>query len=103
MLRGRLLRVISLALLVVGLLVCAPPTWGKPKFKILHGFNGKDGAGLWGNLIFDKKGNLYGPTGGGGEALRHPSRGQPARTRCFVKQNTISPLTGSVRLNFCGD
>ena len=40
--------------------------WAGPKFKILHGFNGKDGAGLWGNLIFDNQGNLYGPTGGGG-------------------------------------
>ena len=37
-----------------------------PKFKVLHAFDGSDGAGLWGNLIFDKKGNLYGTTGGGG-------------------------------------
>lgn len=38
----------------------------QPKFKILHAFSGSDGAGLWGNLIFDQKGNLYGTTGGGG-------------------------------------
>jgi uncharacterized repeat protein (TIGR03803 family) len=40
--------------------------WAKPKFKVLHAFSGSDGAGLWGNLIFDQKGNLYGTTGGGG-------------------------------------
>ncbi|HWY55036.1 MAG TPA: choice-of-anchor tandem repeat GloVer-containing protein [Terriglobales bacterium] len=38
----------------------------QPKFKILHAFSGSDGAGLWGNLIVDQKGNLYGTTGGGG-------------------------------------
>ena len=60
----------ALALLLFALLlapaVSAHLAWAQPKFKILHGFSGKDGAGLWGNLIFAKNGNLYGPTGGGG-------------------------------------
>ena len=36
--------------------------------KVLHNFinNGIDGRGPWGNLIFDKNGNLYGTTMSGG-------------------------------------
>ena len=36
--------------------------------KVLHNFinNGVDGRGPWGNLIFDKNGNLYGTTMSGG-------------------------------------
>ncbi len=38
-----------------------------PKYKVLHAFGaGKDGGGLWGSLVFDMKGNLYGTTSGGG-------------------------------------
>jgi uncharacterized repeat protein (TIGR03803 family) len=48
---------------------------------VLHAFGkGKDGAGLWGSLTLDKKGNLYGTTSGGGahnfgtvfELMPHP-------------------------------
>lgn len=64
--RGKFSRLICIALLTVEFSLCVPQALAKPKFKILHGFSGKDGAGLWGNLILDKNGNLYGPTGGGG-------------------------------------
>jgi uncharacterized repeat protein (TIGR03803 family) len=38
-----------------------------PKYKVLHAFgNAGDGAGTWGSLLLDKKGNLYGTTSGGG-------------------------------------
>jgi uncharacterized repeat protein (TIGR03803 family) len=39
-----------------------------PAYKILHGFgSGQDGAGLWGSVVLDKLGNVYGTTSGGGE------------------------------------
>jgi hypothetical protein len=35
-------------------------------FKMLHAFTGgKDGGGLYGGLLLDKAGNLYGTTSGG--------------------------------------
>ena len=38
------------------------------KYKVLHAFGkGKDGAGLFGGLVFDQAGNLYGTTSGGGD------------------------------------
>jgi uncharacterized repeat protein (TIGR03803 family) len=53
-------------MIVALLAVMVSTASAQPKFKILHAFSGSDGAGLWGNLIFDQKGNLYGATGGGG-------------------------------------
>ena len=42
--------------------------WAAPKFKVLHSFHmGKsEGGGLYGSLVLDAKGNLYGMTDGGG-------------------------------------
>jgi uncharacterized repeat protein (TIGR03803 family) len=38
-----------------------------PKYKVLHAFgNGKDGAALWGSLLLDREGNVYGTTYAGG-------------------------------------
>jgi uncharacterized repeat protein (TIGR03803 family) len=38
-----------------------------PKYKVLHAFTGrKDGGGLWGGLLLDKRGNIYGTTIAGG-------------------------------------
>lgn len=49
------------------LLTSTPSAWAAPKYKILHAFgNGQDGAGAYGSLLLDKKGNLYGTTSGGG-------------------------------------
>jgi len=49
------------------LLAAAPDVYAAPKYKILHAFgNGQDGAGTWGSLLLDSKGNLYGTTSGGG-------------------------------------
>jgi uncharacterized repeat protein (TIGR03803 family) len=43
-----------------------PNTDGRWTEKILHNFNGEDGAAPAGNLISDAAGNLYGTTSGGG-------------------------------------
>src|SRR5579872_1738210 len=49
------------------LLILTPTALAAPKFRVLHNFgSGNDGAGLWSNVVFDKKGNLYGATSGGG-------------------------------------
>jgi uncharacterized repeat protein (TIGR03803 family) len=37
-----------------------------PKYKVLHTFTGSDGAGPYGGVTLDQKGNLYGTTAGGG-------------------------------------
>jgi uncharacterized repeat protein (TIGR03803 family) len=43
------------------------PLVSQGQYKVLHAFgSGSDGGGLWGNLIFDSQGNLYGTTSGGG-------------------------------------
>jgi uncharacterized repeat protein (TIGR03803 family) len=39
---------------------------GKWTHTVLHNFNGKDGGGPYGGLIFGADGNLYGTTAGGG-------------------------------------
>ncbi len=74
--------VLSLFLSVT--LMCADSAWGAPKYKVLHAFgSGKDGAGLFGALVLDHVGNLYGATSGGGvyglgtvfQLTRHPSTG----------------------------
>ncbi len=44
-----------------------PSAWAKPKYKVLHNFGGEGGGGLWSSVTFDKQGNLYGATSGGGE------------------------------------
>jgi uncharacterized repeat protein (TIGR03803 family) len=42
--------------------------WAASKYRVLHAFGkGKDGAGLYGGLVFDQHGNLYGGTSGGGD------------------------------------
>jgi uncharacterized repeat protein (TIGR03803 family) len=45
-----------------------PPGAGSYKEKTLWSFNGTDGTGSYGNLIFDRAGNLYGTTAEGGPA-----------------------------------
>jgi len=45
----------------------AGSAWARPKYKILHAFTGgDDGGGLFGSLLMDGAGNLYGTTRGGG-------------------------------------
>jgi len=49
-------------------LTLATTAWAGPKYKVLHAFGaGKDGAGLYGGLVFDQQGNLYGGSSGGGD------------------------------------
>jgi hypothetical protein len=47
----------------------APASWAAPaKYKVLHPFTGgADGGGLYGGVILDKHGNLFGATSGGGD------------------------------------
>ncbi len=50
------------ALLVLVLAPCAPCA---PKYKVLHAFTGgSEGGGLWGSLLLDAEGNVYGATTG---------------------------------------
>jgi uncharacterized repeat protein (TIGR03803 family) len=42
------------------------PSNGKWTEKVLHAFNGKDGADPWAGLVRDKVGHLYGTTAEGG-------------------------------------
>jgi uncharacterized repeat protein (TIGR03803 family) len=49
------------------ILVLAGGAAAQPKYKILHAFTGgDDGGGLFGSLLLDASGNLYGVTRGGG-------------------------------------
>jgi uncharacterized repeat protein (TIGR03803 family) len=52
------------ALAVVAMIFASATSLGAaPKYKVLHAFTGgKDGGGLWGSLLLDKQGNLYGTT-----------------------------------------
>jgi uncharacterized repeat protein (TIGR03803 family) len=54
---------------LAAILIWAPRAWAAPKYKVLHAFTARsgDGGGLWSSVIFDRKGNLYGTTSGGGE------------------------------------
>jgi len=55
-----------LATITIGLIL-AQAAWAGPQYKVLHAFGaGTDGGGLWTSVSFDKKGNLYGATSGGG-------------------------------------
>lgn len=48
----------------------AGKAWARPKYKVLHAFTGgDDGGGLFGSLVLDKSGNLYGTTRGGGKHI----------------------------------
>jgi len=56
------------ALAVATFLALLPTAWANPKFKVLYRFYaGKyNDGGVWSGLAFDRKGNLYGTTWGGG-------------------------------------
>jgi uncharacterized repeat protein (TIGR03803 family) len=60
-----LCKVFTLATFV---LLSVSGTWAQSKFRVLHAFTGSggDGGGLYGGLVFDASGNLYGGTSGGG-------------------------------------
>src|SRR5579872_4701326 len=54
-------------LATVVLMFLAVPARAAPQYKVLHAFGaGNDGAGLFGGVIFDQLGRLYGTTSGGG-------------------------------------
>lgn len=57
----------ALALAVVALTMCAP-AYAAPKYQAPHSFNGADGSGPYGGVVFGLKGNLFGTTVGGGAA-----------------------------------
>ena len=69
MLRNKSFTNPSAALLVIVLvvLVVAPSAWAQSNYKTLHKFTGgADGSGVFGGLILDAAGNLYGTTAGSG-------------------------------------
>jgi uncharacterized repeat protein (TIGR03803 family) len=54
--------------LIVALGFCLPESaLASPIYKVLHDFNGTDGAGLWAPVTLDKHGYVYGATSGGGK------------------------------------
>ena len=58
---------ITAAAFSVVTLALAVPSWGASKYKVLHAFTGgSDGGGLWGSLLLDQYGNIYGTTASGG-------------------------------------
>jgi len=59
--------VLQLIAAATAALLLAQAAWACPKYKVLHAFGkGNDGGGLWNSVTFDKRGNLYGATSGGG-------------------------------------
>jgi uncharacterized repeat protein (TIGR03803 family) len=51
-------------------------TKGKWNVKVLHTFQGNDGAGPWAGVILDAAGNLYGTTSNGGDqSCQYPQTG----------------------------
>ncbi len=60
---SKALAVIAVTLVLASTLV--PGAWAAGKYKVLHQFKGLDGSSPFG-LVFDKAGNLYGTTYGGG-------------------------------------
>ena len=57
---------IFVTLLLASIVVPAQTQAQNYKFKVLHTFHGKDGAGPVGQLVRDQRGNLYGVAGVGG-------------------------------------
>jgi uncharacterized repeat protein (TIGR03803 family) len=52
------------------LLMCSTQAGAAPVFQVLHSFGGSgDGVALWGSLLLDSRGNLYGTTYSGGPNL----------------------------------
>ncbi len=54
--------------LIAAFVLClASNAWCTPKYKVLHAFTGgNDGGGLFGSLLVDHRGNVYGTTNFGG-------------------------------------
>jgi uncharacterized repeat protein (TIGR03803 family) len=77
------------------------------KFKVLHTFHGKDGAGPVGVLVRDAAGNIYGTTGGGGTgkctqegcgtAFKLSSAGKQVWLHSFQGLNGHGPYAGLLR------
>jgi uncharacterized repeat protein (TIGR03803 family) len=68
MLKRPLSNVARTVIAIAAALSLANSASAAPKYKVLHAFGfGNDGAGLYGGLVFDQRGNLYGGTSGGGD------------------------------------
>jgi uncharacterized repeat protein (TIGR03803 family) len=66
-LRQLLSPLLTAAVFAVLALTLSTAAWARPKYKVLHAFNGgNDGGGLWGSLLLDRQGNVYGTTIAGG-------------------------------------
>ena len=94
------------AMLVLALAVAPQPAQAR-KFKVLHTFNGKNGAGPMGVLIRDAAGNLYGTTAGGGAgkcskfgcgtAFMLNKAGKQVWLHSFQGTNGLGPYAGLLR------
>jgi uncharacterized repeat protein (TIGR03803 family) len=63
------LKTLPSLLSAIFLLTLTPYAWSAPKYKVLHAFTGgSDGGTLWGSLLLDSRGNVYGTTSYGGDS-----------------------------------
>jgi len=95
------------AVIVMLLLTAAIASPAKPKFKVIHTFHGKDGAGPFGLLVRDGAGNFYGTTALGGNgacwgytcgtAFKLDKNGRQVWVHDFHGKNGWFPLVGLLR------
>jgi uncharacterized repeat protein (TIGR03803 family) len=94
--------VIFIALLLASAII---PTQAQArKFKVLHTFHGRDGAGPGGVLVLDSAGDLYGTTAGGGSgkcsqfgcgaAFKLDKAGKQVWMHSFNGANGLNPYAG---------
>lgn len=61
--QGKLTFPVKALTTVATALMLVSSAWAGGKYKVLHAFTGgKDGGGLYGGLVLDKQGDLYGET-----------------------------------------
>ena len=89
---------LSLATLLLMLILAGRALAAGPRIKILHSFQGGDGAYPLGSLIFDAAGNLYGTAPEGAAPAQNGVVFQlqpPAHNQSRWRQTTIATFAGS--------
>jgi len=84
---------------VLFILGCVTGAWAAGTEQVLHAFTGPDGFEPWG-LVFDKAGNLYGPTNSGGTGIGCPPN--TCGTVFELSPNSDGTWTETVLYDFAG-